>query len=240
MKKTPIIILHGWGLSGKTFLPLARALKAHAFDVFLPDLPGFGTNEIPKNPLYLADYAEFLHIYMKKHHIENPILIGHSFGGRVSLKYNDMYPKSVRAIILSGTPGFTPINRKKLLLFIFIAKIGGAFWSLPPFCVFKEFIQKWYYHMVGARDFYRAEGSMRQTFKHIVQENLETAMKSVHTPCLLLWGENDAIVPVAIARRMASVISSSELVIIPAYGHNVPYANASEFSHRVFQFLDAI
>lgn len=240
MKRPPIIILHGWGLSGKAFEPLVSELIKRRYAVFAPDLPGFGTSGMPKQPLHLADYAAFLDAYIKKNVIQNPIVIGHSFGGRVSLKYNELYPKSVRALILTGTPGFTPINKKKLLLFVLIAKIGGAFWSLPPFCLFKEFVQKWYYYVVGARDFYRAEGVMRETFKNIVREDLMSAMKAVRVPSLLLWGENDTIVPVAVAERMASMITSCKVFFIPHVGHNVPYKQPSLFASRVEQFLDKI
>ncbi|MBI5449462.1 alpha/beta hydrolase [Candidatus Gottesmanbacteria bacterium] len=240
MKRQSIIILHGWGLSGERFLPLAEELRARGYTAYVPDMPGFGASSVPKNSLTLADYANFLNIFIQKHDIRNPVLIGHSFGGRVSIKYNMMYPKIVRALILTGTPGFTPVNRKKLLLFIFLAKVGGAFWSLPPFCLFREFVQKWYYYAVGARDFYRAEGSMRQTFKNIVQEDLELAMKSVKIPCLLLWGGQDTIVPISIAHKMAAIMGTSTLITIPDFGHNVPYRNSARFAHLVAQFIHRI
>ena len=138
MNKNPIVILHGWGLRARTFDPLARELKKRGYRVFVPDFPGFGQTAMPLTPLCLGDYAVFLRDYLNKNNIQMPILIGHSFGGRVSLKYQLLNPKSVRAIILTGTPGFTPIDRKKLILFIVLAKIGKAFFSLPPFSLKKD------------------------------------------------------------------------------------------------------
>ena len=95
----PIVILHGWGLSVK-HLPLQQCLKSKATG-YLLGLAGFGASKMPEHPLTLSDYARFLDEYLKMNQIVQPILIGHSFGGRVSLKYNELYPKHTRALILS-------------------------------------------------------------------------------------------------------------------------------------------
>lgn len=237
MKRPSIIILHGWGLSGKTFMPLADELKKRKYTVFVPDLPGFGMSGIPKQPLHLTDYAVFLDDYIKKHKIQNPLLIGHSFGGRVALKYQLLYPKSVRALILSGTPGFTPIPKKKLLLFIALAKIGKLLFSIPPFNYFQDAVRRWYYYFVGAKEFFRAEGAMRETFKRVVREDLVSAMETVDIPTLLLWGEYDIIVPVRIAERMHQVIARSELIVIPEADHGVPFKQPEVFTSYAERFI---
>jgi len=233
----PIVILHGWGLSGKTFIPLTEELKKCGYRVWTPDLPGFGESGMPERPLTLTDYAHFLDEYLKKNRIKHPILIGQSFGGRVSLKYNQLHPKSVRALILSGTPGFTPIPKKKLLLFIALAKIGKLLFSIPPLSLFQDAVRRWYYYAVGAKEFFRAEGAMRETFKRIVQEDLVASMEVVDIPTLLLWGEYDIIVPVSIAERMHQVIAGSELIVIPEADHGVPFKQPEVFASYVKRFL---
>lgn len=235
--KSPIVILHGWGLSGKTFTPLADALKKRGHRVFAPDMPGFGEAAQPEKPLTLADYARFLDGFLRKMKIEHPILVGHSFGGRVSLKYNELHPKNVRAFVLSGTPGFTPIPKKKLLLFIALAKVGKFLFSIPPLSLLQDAVRRWYYYVVGAKEFFRAEGAMRETFKNIVKEDLVTAMEAVDIPTLLLWGEYDIIVPVAIAQRMRQVIAGSELVVIPEADHGVPFKQPEVFTSYIERFL---
>lgn len=240
MKNTPLVILHGWGLSGNHFRPLAAELAKRGFKVNAPDLPGFGESELPKRELHLDDYVKFLENYLRLHHLTKPILIGHSFGGRVSLKYCELYPKSVRALILSGTPGFTPIPKKKLMLFIALAKTGKIIFSLPPLHLLQDAVRSWYYYVVGAKEFFRADGTMRDTFKNIVQENLISAMESVSIPCLLLWGELDIIVPTPIASRMHRVIEGSELVIIPDKDHGVPFKEPEIFSDYIVRFLKSL
>ena len=235
--KSPVVILHGWGLSGKTFFPLVETLKKQGYRVYAPDLPGFGETKMPERPLMLTDYALFLDEYLKKNHIVQPIFIGHSFGGRVSLKYNELYPNRVRVLILSGTPGFTPIPKKKLILFIFLAKIGKLLFSIPPLSLVQDAVRKWYYYVVGAKEFFRAEGTMRETFKQIVKEDLVPAMEAVDVRTILLWGEYDIIVPVSIAERMHQVIAGSELIVIPEADHGVPFKQPEVFASYVERFL---
>ncbi len=69
MKRPPLVILHGWGLSGSRFEPLVRELKNRGLTVFAPDFPGFGKAYIPSRPFFLRDYVEFLDDYFKKHNI---------------------------------------------------------------------------------------------------------------------------------------------------------------------------
>lgn len=238
--KLPIVILHGWGLSGKTFAPLVEMLKKKGHRVYAPDFPGFGESKMPERPLTLTDYTHFLDAYLKKNHIDQPIFIGHSFGGRVSLKYIQLYPKRVVALVLSGTPGFTPIPKKKLMLFIALAKIGKLLFSIPPLNLLQDAVRRWYYYVVGAKEFFRAEGVMRETFKRIVKEDLVTAMEAVDNPTLLLWGEYDIIVPVAIAERMHQVIAGSELIVIPEADHGVPFKQPEVFASYVERFVKAL
>lgn len=239
MKEQHLIILHGWNLSGKRFDPLSREFKKMGFRVFAPDLPGFGEEPMPIAPWHVADYAHFLHGYIEKHRIKNPILVGHSFGGRVTLKYAELYPDAIKKIVLTGTPGFSPIPSGKLRFFLVISKIGGAIFALPGLRAIADNVRKWLYYMAGAREFLRAEGSMRQTFKYIVSDDLVTAMAAVRVPALLVWGENDTIVPVSIARRMADVIPGAKLRIINGSDHGVPFRQAELFASCVKQFLHA-
>jgi len=237
MRITDIVILHGWNLSGSRFAGLAEVLRKRKYRVFTPDFPGFGQEEAPKRPWHVVDYAEFLHRYIQGHGITRPVLIGHSFGGRVALKFAQLYPSSVRALILSGTPGFSPVPKKKMFVFLLIAKIGGFLFSIPPLTLFSDWARRWLYYVAGAREFMRAEGSMRQTFKNIVQDNLVSAMESVRVPCLLLWGEYDVIVPVTIARRMQEAIMHAKLTIIPEKDHGVPFKDADVFAQYADGFI---
>jgi pimeloyl-ACP methyl ester carboxylesterase len=238
--KHPIVVLHGWGLSGVTFEPLISELRRHGYPVWAPDLPGFGNSKIPERPLQLSDYVEFLDDYMRSEHISNPIVIAQSFGGRVALKYQAAYPDSIRALVLTGTPGYTPVPRKRLALYVTIAKIGKLFFLIPFVNLLHDRVRSWYYYVVGARDYYRAEGAMRETFKRVVREELVTSMKKVHVPTLLVWGADDIIVPVPLAKKMKETIASAKLIILPNSGHGVSYKNPKLFYETIAPWLQSV
>lgn len=236
-KPADIIILHGWNLSGNRFHPLAQVLRKSGYRVYTPDLPGFGDEPAPSKPWHVVDYAEFLKSYMEKNKIRKPVIIGHSFGGRVALKFSHVYPEDVRSLVLTGTPGFSPIPTKKLLFFLIISKIGGLLFALPVINILADRARRFLYYIAGAREFLRAEGPMRQTFKFIVQDNLTPAMSAVRVPCLLVWGEFDVIVPLPIARRMEEVIPKAVLKIIPEEDHGVPFKKPDIFASYIGDFL---
>src|SRR5690242_12906249 len=122
MKQYPLVILHGWGLSAERFGPLMEELKKQHMRVYAPDFPGFGKAEMPDKPWHLADYVGFLHDYLRRQKLGKVVFIGHSFGGRVALRYQAVYPEEVAALVLTGAPGFTPVPKKKLMLFVALAK----------------------------------------------------------------------------------------------------------------------
>ena len=239
-KKTPIIILHGWGLSGKKFSPLVAALKKKGYTVFAPDLPGFGSSAVPSHPYDLSDYAIFLQSFCEKNKLKKPILIGHSFGGRVALRYTAAHDTDVTAMILSGTPGYSPVKQWKWVISWTGAKIGNIVASLPIIKTYQDRIRAWYYWKIGARDFYRASGVMRDTFKHVIQDSLEKYMVQIHIPTLLLWGEEDILVPVYIAKHMQQTIDTSVLQTVAHADHCIPYVQPDVFADHVDQWLSSL
>ena len=243
MKET-IIILHGWISSKETFSfstikyrNLIGELERNGYAVFVPDLPGFGSARMPDRPLTLSDYAGSVYDYLRRQGNKKVVLLGHSFGGRVALKFSQLHPECTKALIISGTPGYSPVGKCKLLISTIVSKFGSRALNIPLFSAYRESVRDWFYWLVGARDFYRAQGVMRQTFKNIVQEDLVGAMRSVRIPCLLLWGEYDSIVPVGIGQKMHKTIRGSVFQSIRGAEHSAPEIQGRECSKVIHAFL---
>ncbi|OGG10935.1 hypothetical protein A3J20_04380 [Candidatus Gottesmanbacteria bacterium RIFCSPLOWO2_02_FULL_42_29] len=235
--KRPLVILHGWNLSAAKFIPLSRELKKLGYRIYVPDLPGFGKNQKVEKPLNLSDYAIFVEAYLKKHKISKAVIIGHSFGGRIALKMAAAKNGNLVALVLTGTPGFLPLPKIKVLFFMLLAKIGGLFFSLPIINRLDRIMRKILYRTAGASDFYHTKENMRQTFKNIVREELSPYLKKINTPTLLLWGRDDGIVPLSVAFRMSKTISRVQLQIINEAKHGVPWTHPEEFSRHLDRFL---
>lgn len=78
----PVILLHGWLANLKTMQPLANGLK-QKFKVYNVDVIGFGESELPEKPMTTDDFGDFLKEFIQKIELKDPILIGHSNGGRM-------------------------------------------------------------------------------------------------------------------------------------------------------------
>lgn len=233
-----ILILHGWRLSGDKYLNLVNVFSSgEQFQVFSPDMPGFGKEEIPFRPYTLIDYVNFIDEFLKKKKINRTVIIGHSFGGRVAIKFASLLPQKVDKLVLTGVPGFLPVSNFKVKFFLFLSKIGRTIFRLPILSSFQELAKKILYRLSGASDYAHVEGVMRKTFKLIIREDLVESMKSLRIPVALVWGESDTIVPVSIAYKMNKVINGSKLIVIKNATHRLPYENYQEFYQTVKNFL---
>lgn len=237
MKNLDVVLLHGWNLSKERFAPLHDAFTKKGFRVHSFDFPGFGREPSPSMPWHVVDYAEFLKRYLDSHAITKSILVGHSFGGRVALKFAQLYPSRVTHLVLSGTPGFSPVLKRKMILFLVLAKVGSFIFSIAPLSIFQDWAKRLLYYVSGSKEFFKAEGTMRETFKYIVADDLVVPMQSVTMPCLLLWGEYDVMVPISIMYRMAQVIPTAKVNIISEADHGVPFKKPDVFVSYVQAFL---
>src|SRR3990167_6771192 len=126
-----VLILHGWNLSSERYQPLIRALRKKRYRVIAPDFPGFGTAMLPSRVFALDDYVTFTADFIKKNNMKKPIVIGHSFGGRVGIKLAGTKKSLISGLVLTGVPGVRFASKAKLSFFLIAAKVGGLVFSLP-------------------------------------------------------------------------------------------------------------
>lgn len=240
MKNIPILILHGWNLSAAKFVNLQQELQKKGYEVYSVDLPGFGTTDKPNRSLFLSDYIEYVKDFLIKKRINKIILIGHSFGGRISIKLAAQNPKLLKALILSGAPGLNPVPAVKIRFFLILAKLGKRIFSLPVLSSAKEIFRKFLYKLAKAGDYYSTNDNMLGTFQNTVKESLIPYLSQINTPTLLLWGEEDRMVPVEIAEKMNKIIKNSKFVVINKARHGVPWTHPKEFTDEVEKFLNKL
>lgn len=232
--KHPIIILHGWGLTGSTYKDLLQVLWGRGFNVYSFDLPGFATEPLKNKSMNLDDYVEFVDEFIQEKKLIKPILIGHSFGGRIALKYAWKYPEDVSKIILTGAPIIRHISIKGKIGYAFAVSFGRVFSLLPKNV--KEWVRKILYFAIGQWDYYKA-GPLQQVFKNIINEDLTGYAKEVQVPTYLVWGALDRLTPVTDVERIKKLNSSIKSVIVKNYGHKLPYENPKEFVKSIQIFL---
>ncbi len=200
-KGKDIILLHGWGQNIKMMDPLGKNLSDN-FKVTILDLPGFGSSEIPSFAYTINDYTEFLHEFLESLDINDPILVGHSFGGRIAINYASMY--KVSKLVLFGSPF---IVREKKGLKVKILK------SLKNIKFLDGLAENMKKHL-GSEDYKAASGVMREILVKTVNTDLRESASKISVPTLLIWGENDTQVPVSEAKELEKTIKDSALIVL--------------------------
>lgn len=229
---SPLVYIHGWSSEARHF---GRVLEK--CDNFIAiDLPGFGKSEMLKTIWTTGHYADFLKSALKKLEINNPILAGHSFGGSVIIKYSANGGKAKKIILIASSG----IRQKtiRIYFYIFLAKLGRLFFSLPGLNPIKNKAKKKFHKVIDAEDFSRlTDGPLKETFKNIIGENLKEDLKKIKTDACLIWGKKDITTPLNEGIIMKKLIKGSKIFVIEGAGHYVFLDKEEEFNKI---FLNAI
>lgn len=217
------VFLHGWGSNVANFGETLQ--KCRSFVAL--DLPGFGNSEMPQAPWSLSDYVSFLEKFLDKTDIQNPIIVGHSMGGSIAIKYC-AGGGAVKKIILVGSAGIRKKSMKKFAYYI-IAKFFKMFFALlPGIKKFREDIRRRFYKNIGSDDYLNA-GQLVGTYRKVISEDLQEDLKKINVPSILIWGENDKDTPLKDGRLMHELIKNSELHVVKNAGHYVFLDNRKDF-----------
>jgi pimeloyl-ACP methyl ester carboxylesterase len=237
--KTPILILHGWAkeMSGQKYQKLAKLLQDKGYEVFTPDLPGFGTNPLKKDALVFEEYVAFVKEYIEKK-IKSPkvVLFGHSFGGRIAIRFAAQNPAMVEKLILADASGIPQKISPKKQVVVIATKILKPLFTLPFLSLFYPILRKVLYRGIGEMDYYKA-GNLTQTFKNVYQVNIVSDLAHVSMPTLIVWGEKDTFTPLGQGKKIHEGIKGSEFAIIPNASHRLPYENPEATAQKVLPFL---
>ena len=197
-----IVLLHGWGQNIQMMDPIGERLKNN-HHITIIDLPGFGLSNEPEFAYTVSDYVELVHDLLMELKINKPILIGHSFGGRISIVYASKY--DVKKIVLFGSP---------CVRHEYVSKKQNLLKKMKKIKVLKPIVNVMKKHM-GSTDYKNASPMMRDVLVKTVNEDLSEYAKKIKCSALLIWGENDEAVPVSEAKELDELLQDSALIILP-------------------------
>ncbi len=198
-----IVLLHGWGQNIEMMKPIGDNFSDR-FRITILDLPGFGESDEPKNTWKIDDYELLLEEFIEKLKIKKPIMIGHSFGGRLAIRYSAR--NTIEKLVLFGSPCIRVQEALPLKV-----RLLKSLKKLPGMDSFGEYMKKY----IGSRDYKAASPVMRQTLVEVVNEDLSKYAKEIEEPTLLIWGENDTEAPVAEAKELEKIMLDAALIILP-------------------------
>ena len=213
-----VILLHGWLCSLETMQPLAKELEKN-FKVYNVDLPGFGKSDMPKEPFHTDDFGDFLNKFVQALKIENPILIGHSNGGRTILNYASRKLGNPKKIILIDSAGIKPKRKLSYYIKVYTFKGLKKFLNLFPSVEMFNNIRQRVLGKFGSSDYKNSPEILRKTMSIIINEDQREKMEQIEAPTLLIWGENDTDTPLEDGRIMEEKIPNASLVVLKNAGH---------------------
>jgi pimeloyl-ACP methyl ester carboxylesterase len=251
----PVILLHGFGACTYTWRYLAPAL-AQDHRVLALDLKGYGLSDKPADGKYaMSDQADLVVAFIQAQDLHDLTLIGHSMGGGVTLmtyfKVRGDNPARIKKLVLIDSAGYP----QKMPWFIRFAKIpvvntiGGRL--LSPRFVTTLVLRKCYYNkekiteeQIDTYAYYSslpgAREAVIETAKQIVPVDIEAVTgqyQTISVPTLIIWGADDAVVPLAVGQNFKRDIPGSELVVLPKCGHIPPEEEVAETNRLVADFL---
>jgi len=237
--KYPLLILHGWGSNSERWQRVKELLGEKGIEVLVLDLPGFGIIPSPPKPWGREDYIDWILQKVKEKNWEKFNLLGHSFGGGLAVKMATNFSEKIDRLILCA-PAIIKRKSIKTYLFYWLAFLGRRIFSLPGLKIFYPQAQKLVYKLAGARDYYVADGIMKETMKKIgKEEDLEMVLERIKTPTLILWGKKDDVLPLKDAYRIKEKIKRSQLRVLPGARHSPHREAPEELSKILVSFLQS-
>lgn len=227
-----LILLHGFGASLDTWEPWATALSAQ-YRVVRLDLPGFGLT----GPDAKGDYSDdrtlaILAGLMDQLHLQRATMIGNSLGGRFAWEFAARYPQRIDKLVLISpdgfaSPGFEYGKAPEVPLVMNLMP-----WVGPRSLIRANLAPAWAHPdalpdavLERYRDMLLAPG-VRQAIldrtRQTVLTDPSTRLRSIAAPTLLLWGDQDQMIPVRNAQDYLRLMPRAALVRLPGMGH-VPF-----------------
>jgi len=228
-----ILLLHGNPASTYSWRhliePLARNHRVHAID-----LPGYGFSEKPADapytPTWMAGHAA---AYLQRSGVEQAVVVGNSMGGEVASEFAALYPRSTRALVLIAPAGLRtdePDERPLAMRVASLPLLGGLMARLPLRAVIAGALRDAYYDPALLTDadidaYYapiRSRGGLTAFLARMRRDTTldrTDVVKRIRTPTLIVLGEVDRLVPLAVGRRYGELIADSRVVVIEKAGH---------------------
>ncbi|HQU86213.1 MAG TPA: alpha/beta hydrolase [Pyrinomonadaceae bacterium] len=248
-----LLLVHGYTASTFVWQSVAPVFADAGFHVVALDLVGFGFSDKPKSFDYtIASQARMIERFMDRLGIGRATIVGSSYGGAVSLTVALDYPERVEKLVLvdaviNNSPKKHPIMK--------LAKVPGVGEVITPFLLdskafmrirMRETLHPANHHLITeerieaiVRPLSAADGhhAVLASGRNWEADRIEEDLSLINQPTLIIWGENDNVIPIYNGEKLYNAILNSRFVVLKNCGH-VPMEEKPEiFASLVTEFL---
>lgn len=224
-KPAPLILYHGAFISSILFERVIPFLSK-SYDAIAPDLPGHGESKETT-----TDLVQYTLDLLKKLKLASAHFLGSSFGGGVLIRFAAAHPEKVRRLILVSPTGIPAVESDKVVR------------SYPkPKDLFEAFQQSIHDRSLATRELYRKIARLQRISAEYMaryraalpkgyrERGWIPEMKQIQAPTLVIWGDEDRIVPFEFAERLTGYIPGAELRVMKGAGHFPYFERPEEFA----------
>lgn len=232
-KKSPhIYILHGWAIdqnNAHKWQPLMDRLVELGVKTTFLGIPGLSS---PLNEVWnLQDFVDWLSKQLPKG--KKVILLGHSFGGQIAIRFATQNPDRVKKLILVDSAGIRDHSLKAVVKrkgFWVAAKIGKLLFNF-------EWARKLLYLFARERDYKNAPPLLKRSMSLVLDDEIVDDLQYITCPTLLIWGEKDKVTPLKFGRQKNSLIKQSQLEIITDARHSPQFTHVRKVAVLISKFV---
>ena len=243
----PVVFLHGLGASMYAWRKNLAPVAAAGYRVIAFDDRGFGFSDKPPTGYDNTAYARLTVALLDSLHLRDAVLVGHSMGGAIAAEVAITHPERVRGLVLIGSAGLGVrepplfrVGRWPLVGPLLFAFRGRGFTErflkasyADPAKVSDADVDQ-YYAPVAEPEYGRALRAVLRQFRF---DGLAGRLDHIRAPTLVLWGEADRLVPIALGRALAAGIPHAAFLSVRDAGHSVQEEAPDEVNRLLIEFL---
>lgn len=208
-----VLLLHGWGVSASVYHLIIDHLSRRC-RVVAPDLPGFGGTFVPDTSWDSYDYVRFVREFADALGLTDVVLMGHSHGGRVSIRILAEPFLTVKKAVLLDSAGLPAHHDLKWHIKVKSYKAGKAILSWKPIqALFPDALAN-FQKNAGSSDYRQASPVMKQTMNRVLAEDVSADLPKIAASTLLIWGDQDDATPLSDGQKMEKLIPDAGLVVL--------------------------
>jgi pimeloyl-ACP methyl ester carboxylesterase len=251
-EETPVVFVHGLGGQWQNWLEnIPRVARERR--VIALDLPGFGLSEMPREKITIQGYGRFVAAVLDHLELERAHLVGNSMGGFVSSEVAIQFPERVDRLALVSAAGISNVGVSKAP----VLTLARAATAITAFTAARH-------RQIASRPITRHaalalvarypsllkpdlawEGLIKGTGKPGFDDALRASLEydfrdrlpEIERPTLIVWGEQDSILPVRDADEYERLIEDSRKVVMEDTGHVPMLERPAAFNDLLVDFL---
>ncbi|HEV2492252.1 MAG TPA: alpha/beta hydrolase [Terriglobia bacterium] len=235
-----LIFLHGLGSNSAIWAANIGPLSAK-YHVYAVDQIGFGRSDKPLIDYKIETFVEFLQGFMQAAGIPKASLVGNSLGGWIAADFAAQHPAMVDKLVLVDAAGMRPVGgMTKLAVDLNPSSLAGMRQILEYIVYDKQFVtdalvRHAFEEHLRDGDGYTIERTLAGAFS--TDQFEDEKARTIHAPTLVLWGHEDALIPLSSAERFQKTIPGSKLVVLNQCGHVPEIEKPQEFNQALLDFL---